>query len=445
MICGEASSFQLSVAEEHTGTCIGDHDHLEQNIREDYHVSSPMTKLEGFEFWRKTLKGATRIVAPMVDQSELAWRLLSRRHGAELCYTPMLNAKIFLNHRGYREREFQTHPADHPLIAQFCGHDPETIVAAARLVQSQVEAVDLNLGCPQNIARKGHYGSYLQEEWALIRNIISCMHRELTVPVTAKIRIFPNVERTIQYAQMIEAAGAQLLTIHGRLREQRGEKTGLADWDQIRAVREALSIPVFANGNILFADDIPRCLEATGAQGVMTAEGNLYNPAVFEDHYPLVWNMVEEYLTICREEAPASLTAARGHLFKLYRPCLGNFLEHRARLGEAKSFDQLSLVAEELNVLLRERYAASDECHRVPPLNNRTSGISSPEWFCRSYIRDRTLFFQTHEQVTEGDREANQSANDPIKASHQANQELLHNSGTENEPQAKIIKVSSGC
>lgn len=441
MICGESSA-QLSAADRYTGTGISDYAHLEHDTQGSPHSFS-MTKLEGFEFWRKTLKGATRIVAPMVDQSELAWRLLSRRHGAELCYTPMLNAKIFLDHRGYREREFKTHPADHPLIAQFCGHDPETIVAAARLVQSQVEAVDLNLGCPQNIARKGHYGSYLQDEWALIRNIISCMHRELTVPVTAKIRIFSDVQRTVQYAQMIEAAGAQLLTVHGRLREQRGEKTGLADWDQIRTVREALSIPVFANGNILFADDISRCLEATGAQGVMTAEGNLYNPAIFEDRYPLVWNMVEEYLTICREEAPASLTAARGHLFKLYRPCLGSFPEHRTRLGEAKSFEQLSSVAEELNLLLKDKYATSSDSDRVPPPNDRTSGISSPEWFCRSYIRDRTLFCQTYEQKTTLDRKADQTT-DTAEAFHSERREAVHDPQTEGEPQAKVIKVSSG-
>lgn len=358
----------------------------------------PRIKLTGYDFWRQTLRGATKVVAPMVDQSELAWRLLSRRHGAELCYTPMLNAKIFLEHREYRRREFQTHPEDHPLIAQFCGHDPEVILAAARQVQDEVEAVDLNLGCPQNIAKKGHYGSYLQDEWDLVRSIVSTLHRGLEVPVTVKIRVFDDPQRTVEYARMIEAAGAQLLTVHGRRREQRGEKTGLADWDKIRLVKEAVAIPVFANGNILFKDDLQRCLDATGADGVMTAEGNLYNPAIFEDRYPLVWDMVEEYLDICRHEAPASLTAVRGHLFKMYRPCLESFPEERIQLGVAKSFDQVVAVATCINTALRSRYETTS-C-KTAPLNHSSSGPSSPEWFCRSYIRDRVLFASSYPPPT---------------------------------------------
>lgn len=97
------------------------------------------------------------------------------------------------------------------------------------------------------------------------------MHAELDVPVTCKIRIFPSVEKTVRYARMLQEAGCQMLTVHGRLREQRGQATGLADWDQIRAVVEALDIPVIANGNILFHDDIQRCLDYTKACGVMTA------------------------------------------------------------------------------------------------------------------------------------------------------------------------------
>lgn len=350
-------------------------------------------KLAGFDFWWTGLGGARKIVAPMVDQSELAWRLLSRRHGAELCYTPMLNAKIFLEHTGYREREFQTCAEDHPLIAQFCGHDPDTIARAAKQVQDRVEAVDLNLGCPQNIAKKGHYGAYLQDEWDLVRSIVSTLHRELAVPVTAKIRVFDDAQKTIRYAQMVQDAGAQIITVHGRTREQRGHNTGVADWHKIRLVKEALSVPVFANGNILFGDDIDRCLTATGANGVMTAEGNLHNPALFETHYPLVWDIVDEYLDICRHEAPAPLTSVRGHLFKILRPCLAGFVAHRTRLGEAKSLDEIAAVASDLCALLREDFKrASPELQRRPP-NHSSSGLSPslPPWFCRAFVRDLSL------------------------------------------------------
>ena len=215
-------------------------------------------------------------------QSELPFRMLTRRHGVQLAYTPMLHAQMFATRPKYREATFSTCEGDRPLFVQFCANDPDTFVAAAKKVQHLCDAIDLNLGCPQGIAKRGNYGSFLMDDLDRVKALVTAAHRELDVPVTVKIRVFPEVERTVAYAKMIEEAGAQVLCVHGRTREIKGARFGLADWSQIAAVKRAVSIPVIANGNVGSYEDAEACLEATGADAVMSAECLLWNPAVFE-------------------------------------------------------------------------------------------------------------------------------------------------------------------
>eukprot|EP01099_Mayorella_cantabrigiensis_P001875 TRINITY_DN1820_c0_g4_i1.p1 TRINITY_DN1820_c0_g4~~TRINITY_DN1820_c0_g4_i1.p1 ORF type:complete len:357 (+),score=55.99 TRINITY_DN1820_c0_g4_i1:72-1142(+) len=333
------------------------------------------TKKLGWELWEK-IGRPKYVVAPMVDQSELAWRILSKRYGAQLCYTPMLHSQQFVLSQKYRKENFTTCSFDRPLFAQFCGNDPQTLLSAAKLIQHECDAVDLNLGCPQHIARRGHYGSYLQDEWELLERIVSTMSAGLDVPVTCKIRIFPTKEKTIQYAQMLERAGCSILTVHGRIREQRGTVAGLADWNMIKAVKESVSIPVIANGNILRFEDIEKCLAATGAEAVMSAEGNLFNPALFSGLQPHCWKMAEEYLELCRQyETPTSFV--RPHIFKIFRPALVVHTDIRDRLGVCKDFDEFVKLSNELKARLIE-----DETQ------NRNFGTEAePHWVCQPYIR----------------------------------------------------------
>lgn len=208
----------------------------------------------------------------------------------------MLHARLFAQDDNYRRAHFQPlrpgssepwldgNPAlDRPLFVQFCANEPSTLLAAARLVAPHCDAVDLNLGCPQGIARKGHYGAFLQEDQDLIFRLINTLHKELSVPVTAKIRILESKEKTLAYARLVLDAGASILTVHGRTREQKGHLTGVADWETIAHLRAHLppETVLFANGNILQAADVERCLEATGADAVMSAEGILSDPAIF--------------------------------------------------------------------------------------------------------------------------------------------------------------------
>jgi tRNA-dihydrouridine synthase 1 len=188
------------------------------------------------------------------------------------------------------ERKLDGNPAfDRPLTVQFCSNDPEDLLNAAKHVAPFCDAVDLNLGCPQGIAKRGNYGAFLQEDWELIRRMINNLHEKLDIPVTAKMRVLETKEKTLEYAQMILGAGASIITVHGRRREQKGHNTGLADWKMIRYLRENLpeDTVIFANGNILQHADIKACLDATGADAVMSAEGNLYDPTIFAPPPPV--------------------------------------------------------------------------------------------------------------------------------------------------------------
>lgn len=172
---------------------------------------------------------------------------------------------------------------DRPLFVQFCANRPQDLLEAAQYVAPYCDGVDLNLGCPQGIAKSGHYGAFLQEDWDSIYNMINKLHHELSIPVTAKMRILETREKTLEYAKMILSAGANILTVHGRRREQKGHQTGLADWSMIRFLRDNLppETVLFANGNILNSEDLEACLAATGADGIMSAEGNLSDPTIF--------------------------------------------------------------------------------------------------------------------------------------------------------------------
>ena len=242
------------------------------------------------------------VVAPLVGASDLAFRVLCHRHGADLCYSEMLHSDKFLD-RKYRHKMLlrelipigltprqcsQQYRQKMPLVVQLCGTNPETVLAAAQLAVQEVPGcccIDLNLGCPQLRALSGGYGAFTPHETALA--VVAALARgNLGVPVSCKIRLVDgDIENTIQYAKQLQAAGCNLLAVHGRFAgagTERRRRSGAADLHAIKCVKEAVSIPVLSNGNVKVYDDVLKHLKFTGADGVMVGEAVLGNPALFE-------------------------------------------------------------------------------------------------------------------------------------------------------------------
>jgi len=331
-------------AQDTTGPQPDTHTPLTQEITDRVYVD----KMGGYEFYNNVLNAPKYIVAPMVDQSFIAFRTLCRRYGAQLCYTPMLHSVNFARDGVYRKKFFATDQNDRPLVVQFCANDPMVLLKAAKFAEDRCDAIDINLGCPQNIARRGNYGAYLMHNPELVYKLVNILHRHLKVPVFCKMRVFPDLDETIKFAKMLQEAGCQLLTVHGRTKEQKGHSQGLANWSYIRRIKEELRIPVFANGNIQRFSDVAWCLAETKADGVMSAETILENPALFSGKDVDSFDISLEYLDICENIHPTKYKYIRTHLLQMMKPRLEKYSDLRESLGYTHNIQQARGIIEQL-------------------------------------------------------------------------------------------------
>lgn len=354
--------------------------------------------LRGREWYESALGAPRTVLAPMVDQSEHAWRVLCRRHGTHLCYSPMISSSQFAESEQYRRKmlgplEGLAENEDLPLFVQFAGNDPDVLLAAAKHVEGRCSAVDINFGCPQKIAKRGHYGAWLMDDPQLQQRLVGALHCHLDCPVTVKIRVQEAGRMaTVDYARMLQAAGASIITVHGRTRQQVNVKQGVADWDYIADVKAAVSVPVFANGGIFAPADVVRCLEHTKADGVMAGESLLENPALFEAWRPFSGaqgsegceggesdegsrsssagggarrhpqtphaetpphvngatqtTLAREYLAL-QAAYPSDLRSVKQHLFALLYANVQVHTDLRDQLHKARTLDEMSEIVEE--------------------------------------------------------------------------------------------------
>lgn len=219
-------------------------------------------------------------VPPMAGVTDIVFRDIVRKiDPACLLSTEMVSSRALL-HRG-ENRIMDLAAGEHPIGIQIFGHEPDIMAEAAQRAEKKgADFIDINMGCPVPKITKGKDGCALMREPDLAREIISVVRSAVSVPVTVKFRLGwdDNSRNAVEFGEMAESAGACMVTVHGRTRQQL--YSGKADWDFIAKVKKALSIPVFGNGDVFTPQDAVRLLEITGCDGVAVARGSLGNPWV---------------------------------------------------------------------------------------------------------------------------------------------------------------------
>ena len=373
------------------------------------HTSPVLSK--GYEFFEK-IGSPKLIVAPMVDQSELAYRMLTRKYGAQLVYTQMFNAKSFIEAKEYQSDNFRTCIQDRPLIVQFAGHDPQMILKAAKLVENSCDAIDINLGCPQGIAKRGRYGAFLMEELELLSEIVTLLSNNIKIPITCKTRIYKDFNRSIKLCETLVNAGASMLVIHGRTREEKGQMVHECDWEMISKIKQYFNgkVPIIANGGIQSYNDIIKCLEYTKCDGVMTSEAILENPSLFcQNIHPITQkyltqiDITEEYLSLCEIYPVWHMKTVRSHIMKFLYRYLIQYTEIRDLLYQARNLNDYIIACQELRQLIS--------------LNNNNDSDFTLTWYMR-YRSD-------NEDINSRLRQMNKNSKLPVGIFDQIDKEYM--------------------
>ena len=223
------------------------------------------------------------LLAPLAGITDAPLRRICRQMGASLTYSEMVSAKgLFYNDKKTEQLLF-LYEDEGPTAFQIFGREPEIIAYAAEALDSRPNVIlDINMGCPVPKIVKNGEGSALLQDPPLIERIVSAAATHTRKPVTVKIRIgFGGRVNAVEAARAAEAGGAAAITVHGRTREQ--YYSGAADWEEIGRVRQAVNIPVIANGDVTDAESARAIREQTGCSLVMIGRAAMGNPWIFRD------------------------------------------------------------------------------------------------------------------------------------------------------------------
>ena len=233
-----------------------------------------MFKIGNFEIKNKV------VMAPMAGVSNIAFRSIVKEFGAGLIYSEMVSDKALTFRNEKTMKMIHVTDEERPLVMQIFGSDIDSMITGAKILddESNCDIIDINFGCPVTKIVKSGAGSRLLQDPDKVYEIVKAIVDNVKKPVTVKIRIGWNAQmiNDVEIAKLCEKAGAQAIAVHGRTKTQM--YSGKADWSRIKAVKDAVNIPVIGNGDILTPEDAKRMIDETGCDAVMIGRGTLGNP-----------------------------------------------------------------------------------------------------------------------------------------------------------------------
>ena len=228
------------------------------------------------------------VLAPMAGVTDLPFRKLCKEQGAGLICMEMVSAKAISYHNKNTEALMEIDPCEHPVSLQLFGSEPELMAEVARSIEERpFDILDINMGCPVPKVVNNGEGSALLKNPDLIVRIVKSVSSAIKKPLTVKVRIGFEKEPVdiVEIAKRVEDAGAAAIAVHGRTREQ--YYSGNADWEAIRRVKEAVTIPVIGNGDVDSPKKAEEMMRQTGCDAVMIGRATRGNPWIFREmnHY----------------------------------------------------------------------------------------------------------------------------------------------------------------